>query len=164
MKITLVVAMAENRMIGRAGGLPWRLSGDLKFFKRVTMGHPVIMGRKTYQSIGRALPGRRNIVITRDGTFSAEGIDVVAGLDEALELCRTTDVEEAMIIGGGEIYAQVLPRADRIYLTEVHDMIDGDTRFPPIDPAEWREVARERQQPETEDGPAYSFVTLERQS
>lgn len=162
MKITLVVAMAGNRVIGRAGGLPWHLSADLRHFKQVTMGHPIIMGRKTYQSIGRALPGRRNIVVTRDAAFAADGVDRAADVDAALALCDDDGAEEAMIIGGGEIYAQTLGRADRIHLTEVHLAVDGDTSFPELDEADWRETARQRHQAETEDGPAYSFVTLDR--
>jgi len=164
--ICLVVAMADNRVIGRDGGLPWHLSSDLKFFKSVTMGHPVVMGRKTYESIGRPLPGRDNIVITRQAGFSPEGVEVAADLDEAVALgavrAEARGVDTVMIIGGGQIYAAVLDRADRVTLTEVHTEIDGDTRFPPLPADEWREVSRDDRPPETPDEPALSFVILER--
>ena len=154
--------MAENRVIGRAGGLPWRLAADLRHFRRLTMGHPVIMGRKTFRSIGRALPGRRNIVVTRDAAFRAEGVETAADIDGALDRARETGADAAMVIGGGQVYAQTLDRADHIELTEVHRSVDGDTVFPELDPAQWRETGRQRHEPETEGGPAYSFVTLDR--
>ncbi len=160
MQIVLVVAMSENRVIGRDGGLPWQISADLKHFKSVTMGNPIIMGRKTWDSIGGALPGRRNIVITRNTEFTLEGADTVTTIDAALTLCREDDAEKAMIIGGGQIYAETIKIADVIELTEVHETIDGDTIFPEIDPALWEETAREMQSPETSDGPSFSFVTL----
>ena len=162
MKIVLVVAMAENRVIGRAGGLPWRLSGDLKYFKRVTLGRPVIMGRKTWTSIGKPLPERRNIVVTRNVAFRAEGAEIAPSLDAAFDLCRDASAEAAMVIGGGEIYAQALARADRIHLTEVHRSVEGDTLFPDLDAAEWREVDRDPQPAESSDGPTYTFVVLDR--
>ncbi|MDA0997366.1 MAG: dihydrofolate reductase [Proteobacteria bacterium] len=160
MEIVLVVAMAENRVIGRQGGLPWHISGDLKHFKRLTMGHPVIMGRKTWASIGKALPGRRNIVVTRNADFHAEGAEAAMSIGDGLSLIPAAGGETAMVIGGGEIYAQAMGRASRIELTEVHMTIDGDTMFPNIDPALWMETARQRNEPETPGGPAYSFVTL----
>lgn len=162
MQIVLVVAMSENRVIGRDGGLPWHISADLKHFKAVTMGHPVIMGRKTWDSIGRVLPGRRNIVITRNPDFSFEGVDVVRTIGGALELCRTDDAEKAMIIGGGEIFAETMRDADLLELTIVHADIDGDTVFPEVDPGDWEELERELHPAETPDGPAYSFLTLKR--
>ncbi len=151
--------MAENRTIGRDGGMPWHLPGDLKHFKTVTMGHPVIMGRKTWESIGRPLPGRRNIVVTRNPAFRADGAEAVPDLANALELCRSAGAEAGMVIGGGEIYAQAMPLSDRIELTEIHAVIDGDTVFPAIDPAIWLETRRERQ-PAAPDGTEFSFVTL----
>lgn len=164
--ICLVVAMADNRVIGRNGGLPWHLSSDLKFFKSVTMGHPVVMGRKTYESIGRPLPGRDNIVITRQSGFAAEGVEVVPSLEAALErgsaLAGERGVDTVMVIGGGQIYAASIEQADRVVLTEVHTEIDGDTRFPPLPDEEWREVSRDDRPPETPDEPALSFVILER--
>lgn len=162
MQVVLVVAMSENRVIGRDGGLPWQISADLKHFKKVTMGSPIIMGRKTWDSIGRALPGRRNIVITRNTEFTPEGADTVATIDAALALCRDDNAEKAMIIGGGQIYAETIKIADVIELTEVHETIEGDTVFPEIDASIWQETSREKQSPETPNGPTFSFVTLRR--
>jgi len=162
MQVVLVVAMSENRVIGRDGGLPWQISADLKHFKKVTMGSPIIMGRKTRDSIGRALPGRRNIVITRNTEFMPEGADTVATIDAALALCRDDNAEKAMIIGGGQIYAETIKIADVIELTEVHETIDGDTVFPEIDTSIWQETSREKQPAETPEGPTFSFVTLRR--
>jgi len=159
--IALIAAVAENGVIGRAGGLPWRLSGDLKHFKAVTLGKPVVMGRKTFQSIGKPLPGRTNIVVTRDPDFRADGIETVPDLAAALE--RAQEIAgadgEVMVIGGGDVYRQALPSADRLYLTEVHAAPDGDAHFPAFDRAGWREASRTRHQ---ENGTAYSFVVLER--
>lgn len=161
--ICLVVAMSENGVIGRDGGLPWHLSSDLKFFKRVTMGHPVVMGRKTYESIGRPLPGRENIVITRDLDYAAQGVIVAGGIDDALAAAASAPGgERIMIIGGGQIYAASMALATHIILTEVHARVDGDTRFPEIDPAVWRETSREDRPPEQEGEPSLSFVILER--
>ena len=160
MQITLVVAMSENRVIGRDGGLPWQISADLRHFKKVTMGSPIILGRKTWDSIGRVLPGRRNIVITRNTEFTLEGADTVTTIDAALALCREDDADKAMIIGGGQIYAETIKVADVIELTEVHETIDGDTVFPEIDPDIWQETARDLQSAETPGGPTFSFVTL----
>ncbi len=161
--ICLVVAMADNRVIGRDGGLPWHLSSDLKYFKQVTMGHPVVMGRKTYESIGRPLPGRRNIVITRDLDYAAEGVIVAGGLDDALAAAAGSEGgERIMVIGGGQIYAAALRLATHIILTEVHTEIDGDTVFPELSPAEWREISRDDRPPEQQGEPSLSFVILER--
>lgn len=165
-KTALVVAMAENRVIGRDGGLPWHLSADLKYFKRVTMGRPIIMGRKTYQSIGRPLPGRLNVVVTRDTTYAPEGVMVVHSLDQALVVARAQaaddGVDEVMIIGGGQIYADSVALADRAYVTEIHTSVDGDTMFPDLPTGQWREVSRERRPENAEGEPAYSFVILDR--
>lgn len=141
MKVSIIVAASTNNVIGNDGGLPWRLSEDLKRFKNITMGKPMIMGRATWESIGRALPGRQNIVITRQDAFVAEGCDVVATIEEALE--EAGDVEEVMIIGGGNLYEQFLPKTDRLYFTRVHTRIDGDTYFPVINESEWELISQE---------------------
>ncbi len=157
MRVTLVAAVARNGVIGSAGGLPWRLPADLRHFKELTLGHPMIMGRKTFDSIGRALPGRRTIVVTRDRGWSAPDVEVAHSLDAALERALDPSFGEGqvMIVGGGEIYAQALPLADRLEITEVRADATGDTRFPAIDPARWRETARE-----SHDG--FDFVRYER--
>jgi len=166
MRLSLIVAMAANRMIGLDGAMPWHISADLKYFKQVTMGAPVIMGRKTYQSIGRPLPGRVNIVITRDTAFSADGVDVVHDLDGAIRKAEAISLiegkDEVFVIGGAEIYALALSAADRLYMTEVHANPPGDTWFPEISPNEWHEVSRDPHDPETVGGPGFSFVILDR--
>lgn len=138
MRRSLVVAMDRNRVIGRDNQLPWRLPADLAHFKRVTMGHPVVMGRRTYESIGKPLPGRHNIVLTRDRGFRAPGCTVVHSLDEAWKAAG--DAEEVCVIGGSAIFAETLPIADVIHLTEVEAQVPGDTWFPDFDRSEWREV------------------------
>lgn len=139
--ISLVVAASTNHVIGAAGQLPWHLSDDLKRFKSLTMGKPIIMGRKTFESIGRALPGRQNIVITTQDGYVAAGCDVVGSVEGAI--AAAGDEAEKMVIGGGEIYRLFLPLADRVYLTRVNVEVDGDTLFPELDSATWREVERE---------------------
>ena len=141
MKISIIVAASANNVIGVGGGLPWRLPEDLKRFKEVTMGKPMIMGRATFESIGRALPGRRSIVLTRQEDFAAEDCEVAPTIETALEAAG--DVDEVMIVGGGEIYRQFLPMADRIYMTRVQAEIEGDTRFPELEMDEWEVVAVE---------------------
>jgi dihydrofolate reductase len=166
-RIVLVAAVAENGVIGRDGGMPWRLPGDLKHFKRTTLGKPVVMGRRTFDSIGRKpLPGRPNIVLTRDKSFRADGVAVAATLDDALQIAEreaeTSNAEEIAIIGGSTLYEETLPRANRLYLTEVHTSLDGDVRFPEIDRAAWREVSRDGPRREPGEPFDYSFVTLDR--
>ncbi len=156
MIVSLVVARADNGVIGRDNALPWRIPADLQHFKRLTMGKPVVMGRRTFESIGRPLPGRENIVLTRDPDWRTEGVTVAAGLDIAL----ANDLDEVSVIGGAQVYALALPLADRIHLTEVHATPEGDTVLPPFGP-EWRETARV-DHPADGDTPGYSFVTLER--
>ena len=164
--VALILARADNGVIGRAGGLPWHLSGDLRFFKAQTLGKPVVMGRKTYQSIGKPLPGRPNLVITRDPGFRPAGVEVfaevAAALAHAQSLARDSGAAEVMVIGGGEIYRRTLPLADRIYLTEVHAAPEGDTFFPDLDPAAWREVRRDPPVSGGQGQPDYSIVVLER--
>jgi len=143
---SLVVAMARNRVIGRDNQLPWRLPADLAYFKRVTMGHPIIMGRRTYESIGRPLPGRLNIVVSRNPQFSAPGCTVVPSLAEAWRAAG--DAEEVCVIGGTSIFAEALPAADRIHLTEVEAEVPGDTWFPEFDRGEWTEREVERHAPD----------------
>ena len=154
--VTLILARADNGVIGRNGGLPWRLPADLKRFKALTMGKPMIMGRKTFDSFPAPLPGRRHIVLTRDAGWQADGAEPVAASDDALALAGPG---EAMVIGGAEVFALALPRADRIELTEVHLDAEGDIVVPPF--AGWHETGREEHAAEGER-PAYSFVTLER--
>jgi dihydrofolate reductase len=167
-ELAIIVAAAENGVIGRNNALPWHLSEDLKYFKRVTMGKPIVMGRKTFESIGRPLPGRTNIVITRNAAYSAEGVKVVGTLEEALGLAEDIalidGVDEAVVIGGAEIYATAIPMAARLYLTEVHAQVEGDAFLPAIDWTQWKEVGRQRH-PALDPNPFdYSFVVYERAS
>jgi dihydrofolate reductase len=162
-RIALILARAGNGVIGWRGGLPWRLPEDLRRFKALTLGKPCIMGRKTWESLPKKpLPGRSNIVVTRDGAFCAGGATVAHALDDAIALAERENPEEIMIIGGAEIFHEALPRADRIYLTEVHGAFEGDVVMPPFDTAEWMEVARENRPATEANGPSYAFVTLER--
>ncbi|RFP66000.1 dihydrofolate reductase [Hymenobacter lapidiphilus] len=157
----LVVAVADNGVIGGENRLLWHLPLDLKHFKQLTLGHPIIMGRRTYESIGRALPKRRNIVVTRQAGWQAGGCETAASVLQALEMARTTD-EDIFVIGGGEIYQQALPAADTVYLTEVHHAFEGDVTFAQLHPGEWREESRERHEPDATHDYAFSFVTLRR--
>jgi dihydrofolate reductase len=146
MDIAIYVAIAENGVIGRDGGLPWRLSSDLKRFRAGTMGKPIVMGRKTFEGIGRPLPGRHNIVVTRDPDYRAEGVEAAGSLGDAITLARVrgrcmAGADEICIIGGGDIYRQAMPLADRLHVTHVLAPVDGDTLFPPIDAARWRAVS-----------------------
>ena len=165
-RIALIVAMADNRVIGRDGGLPWRIPADLKFFKAKTMGKPIVMGRRTFESIGRALPGRPNIVVTGSGAAFPEGVDVAPDAEAALAIAarhaRDCGADEIMIIGGAALYEALLPRADRIYLTEIHEAVDGDTFFPDFDKGDWQEVDREDRD-DIHSVPV-SFVTLDRRA
>jgi dihydrofolate reductase len=161
--ISLVLARADNGVIGNAGGLPWRLPDDMRRFKALTMGKPVVMGRKTWQSLPKKpLPGRTNIVVTRDVGFHAEGAVVVHTLDGAIARAQSENLEEIAIIGGAQIYTAALPLASRIHLTEVHTDADGDTHMPAFDSKVWREVTREDHPPSAGGGIAFSYVTLER--
>ena len=162
MRLSLILACAETGVIGVGNRLPWHLPEDLKYFKRVTMGKPVIMGRRTFESIGRPLPGRTNIVISRTAGFAPEGVTVVASFDAALDAVEP-GTDEAMVIGGAQIYREAMPRADRIYLTEVHAAFDGDAVVDALEAGRWREVSRERKAG-TGDSPDISWVVLERRA
>lgn len=159
MTISIIVATAKNHAIGKNNQLLWHLPNDLKHFKDVTSGHTVIMGRKTYDSVGRPLPKRRNIVITRQD-IDIEGCEVVPSIDEALERCENE--EEVFIVGGAEIYRQALPLTDRVYLTVIDQDFEGDTFFPELNHEEWKEKERENFEPDEKNKYSYSFITLER--
>jgi dihydrofolate reductase len=160
--ISLIVAMAQNGVIGRGNALPWRLPEDLKRFKEYTLGKPILMGRKTFESIGRPLPGRANLVLTRDRRWQAEGVTVVHSVEEALQQAR--DCEELVAIGGAEIYRLLLPLAHRIYLTHVHADVPGDTFFPAFDPAQWDDVEYRCHPADERHAYPVTFVTLERRT
>lgn len=162
----MVVAIARNGVIGRDGGLPWQMPSDLKTFRRLTMGKPMIMGRRTFASLGRPLDGRDNLVVTRDPGFTAAGIEVFPSFEAAVaragELARMRGADEIMVIGGGELYRSAWPAAQRLYLTEIEADVDGDTRFPEFDRTQWHETAREPIPRGPKDEFAATLVTLER--
>jgi len=166
MEIVLVAAVAENGVIGRAGGLPWRLKSDLQRFRTLTTGKPIVMGRKTWASLGRPLPQRTNIVVTRDPAFTAPGAVVAASLAAALAVARgdalRRNADAIMVIGGGDIYAQAMPLATRLEITHVHARPDGEAVFPMIDPAVWRETARRAVPPGPGDEASFTGVTYVR--
>lgn len=165
-KLVAVVAMARNRVIGVDNGLPWRLSSDLKRFKARTLGKPLIMGRRTFESIGRLLPGRETVIVSRDPAFAPQGAHVARDPDEALavasRLAEKAGVNEIIIAGGEQIYRAFLDRTDLIRLTEVAVTVEGDAIFPPLDPTEWREISRETPPRGDKDDADFAFVTLER--
>ncbi len=165
-ELAMVVAMAENNIIGRDGGLPWRLSADLRRFKDLTMGKPIVMGRRTWDSLGRVLPGRRHVVVSRQADFGAEGVEAAGSLDEALSAAhraaREAGASQICVIGGGQIYAQALPRADRLYVTHVEAVVEGDTCFPAIDDALWAVVREERLPADERNTYATRFVEYRR--
>jgi dihydrofolate reductase len=154
--------MSTERLIGQGGGLPWRLPADLRHFKSITMGKPVLMGRKTHESIGKSLPGRENIVLTRDRSFRAEGCRVVHSMEDALAAAK--DHDELMVIGGAEIYRAFLDRADRMYVTLVEGVFQGDTHFPPYDEQAWKEVQRDPHEADAKNPHAFTFLTYVRPS
>lgn len=160
--ICLVAALADNRVIGRDGTMPWHLREDLRHFRRLTIDRAVVMGRRTHESIGRVLDRRLNLVLSRRVGLRIEGCEVVPDLDAAIAAAVRAGHRELMVIGGAEIYALALPRAERMELTLIHAEIAGDTRFPDYDPHSWRETARDARPPDPESGLRYSFVTLER--
>jgi dihydrofolate reductase len=162
-RLAFVVAISRNGVIGRDGGLPWRLPSDLKRFKAITMGKPIIMGRKTWESLPKKpLPGRENIVVTRQSNYIAKGAHVVATIEDALRLAESSGPEEIAVIGGGEIYRNLFNRVDRLCLTEVDLEVEGDTFFPAINPSEWRESARERHEQGPKDSASFILRTLDR--
>ena len=166
MKIAMIAAVAENRAIGIDNKMPWYLPGDLRYFKAVTMGKPIIMGRKTFESLGKPLPGRTNIVITRDKAYHFDGIKVAHSLGDALSLAEDIalidGVQELMVIGGAEIYRQALPRAERLYLTKVYKSFEGDAFFPEFDESQWQETFREDHQTEDDQHLTYSYLILDK--
>jgi dihydrofolate reductase len=161
-QLELVVAMARNRVIGRGGALPWHLPADLKHFKALTLGKPILMGRRTYESIGRPLPGRDNLVLTHKLGWQASGVSAVHSLAEALE--HAAQASELMVIGGAEVFRMTLPLAQRIYLTEVLGDVEGDTFFPPLDIADWRELQSSIYPADERHAFAMRFVTLVREA
>lgn len=163
MCLSLLVAMARNRVIGKNNTLPWHLPADLKHFKALTMGHPIIMGRKTYESIGRVLPGRTNVIVTRQKAYQVLGAITVNSIDDALKVCQegVEGNDEVFLIGGAELYRQTLGRCNRIYATEIQRDFDGDAFFPRIDMEEWQEISREKHFSEEADAFDYHFVTFD---
>jgi len=160
MKLSIIAAMDRNRLIGNNNQLPWHLPADLQFFKRTTLGKPILMGRKTFDSIGRPLPGRRNVIISRNPNYQAAGCDVVHSIEEALKLVKES--EEVMLIGGATLYEQALPRAQRLYLTLIDAEFTGDAWFPDYPQlGNWHEVSREKQQADEKNRMDYTFVILE---
>ena len=162
MKISMIAAMAHDRVIGKDNQMPWHLPADLAHFKRVTLGKPVLMGRKTFESIGRPLPGRRNLVISRNPDYQAEGIEVVGSVEAALALLAGSSVEELMVIGGGHLYAEMLPSADCLYLTRIDLAVEGDTRFPAFDDGQWQRIDCESHPADEKNPHPYSFETWQR--
>ena len=162
MKISMIAAMAHDRVIGKDNQMPWHLPADLAHFKRVTLGKPVLMGRKTFESIGRPLPGRRNLVISRNPGYQAEGIEVVGSVEAALALLASSAVSELMVIGGGHLYAELLPSADCLYLTQIDLAVEGDTRFPAFDDGQWQRIDSESHQADEKNPHPYRFETWQR--
>ena len=158
--LSIIVAVSENNVVGKENKLPWKLSADLKRLKSLTMGHHIIMGRKTWESLGKALPGRINVVITTDKNFKAEGGVVVHSLNEALAISSADD--EIFIFGGGKIFKEAMPLVNKIYITRVHSIIDGDTFFPVLDKSDWKEISREDFKADEKNQYNYSFLTLVR--
>ena len=166
--LSMIVATADNNIIGKDNDMPWHLPADLAYFKKVTLGKPIIMGRKTYESIGRPLPGRRNIVISRDESYAASGIDTVTSVEQALALVNGSNgdeaVEEIMVIGGGAIYAHCLPKADRLYVTHIKAVIDGDTQFPNYDNGTWQKISSDVRLSDEKNAHPLDFCIYERKA
>ncbi len=162
MKLSIIAAMSANRVIGSNNDLPWRLPADLKRFKNLTMGHHLIMGRKTFESIGQPLPGRTTIVMTHHTDYAPEGVQVAHSVDQALQMAAGDD--EVFVAGGGQIYRQMLPRADRLYLTSIHDEFEGDTDFPEFKESDWQLISEEGHEPDEKNPYTYTFSVYERRS
>lgn len=162
MNLSIVAAMAENRVIGCANELPWEMPADMKKFRELTAGNPIIMGRKTFESIGKVLPGRKNIVVSRKAGLIIDGCDVASSMEEALEFVAQEMAEEACVIGGEQIYKLALPKADRIYLTIIHADIEGDAYFPEIPEKKWQIVSEVRHEADEENPYPYTFLTYDR--
>jgi dihydrofolate reductase len=158
--LSIIVALSENNVIGKGNKLPWKLSADLKRLKSLTMGHHIVMGRRTWESLGRLLPGRVNVIITTDKNFAAEGGIVVHSMEEALQV--SSPDPEIFIFGGGKIFKEALPLVDRIYLTLVHTQVEGDAHFPILNKDEWNEISREDFKADEKNQYDYSFITLEK--
>ena len=162
MKLSVIVAVSADGVIGRDNSLPWRLPADLQRFKCLTLGHHLLMGRKTFESIGRALPGRTTVVITRRGDWSAEGVAVAHSVDDAVEIARSAGESEAFVAGGAEIYRQTLSRADRLYVTRIHAPFEGDTHFPELEESAWHVTSSEDREPDDRNPHPYTFTVYDR--
>jgi len=162
MRLSIIVAMDDNHLIGKDNGLPWHLPADLAFFKKVTTGHSIVMGRKTYDSIGRPLPNRRNLVITRNTDVSIDGCEVFNSIDSALQSAKEED--EVLVIGGANLCKQVLGQVDRLYITHIEGVFEGDTYFPDYDEGNWQEISCESHTPDEKNPHHYHFKILERKS
>ncbi|MBL1321399.1 MAG: type 3 dihydrofolate reductase [Methylophaga sp.] len=160
MKIALIVATDQQGLIGKDNDLPWHLSADLQYFKKVTMGKPIIMGRNTHESIGRPLPGRQNIIVTKNRSYKTEGCTIVYSTDDAL--LAAADADEVMVMGGASLYTQLLPQADKLYLTLVHANLEGDTWFPEWHTEEWQQISREDHPADDKNEYPYSFIVYEK--
>lgn len=159
--ISLIVAMDQNRVIGKNNELPWHLPADLQYFKKVTMGHPIIMGRKTFESIGRVLPGRENVIVTRNQDFKAEGSVVLHDIEQIKTFADSRD-EEVFVIGGAEIFKEILPVTDRLYITEIHETFEGDTFFPVIDENQWDKISSNSGSIDEKNRYAHDFIILQK--
>ncbi len=160
MRLSIIVAMDDNQLIGRDNALPWRLPADLGYFKKTTTGKTVLMGRKTYESIGKPLPNRRNVIVSRNSEFKAEGCEIVDSIDAALNLAKNDN--EVMVMGGASFYEQMLPSADRLYITRIDGKYDGDAHFPKFNIEEFIEVSRESHSPDEKNPHTYHFTILDR--
>lgn len=164
MKLSLIAAAGTNGVIGRGGRMPWHLPADLKRFKELTLGHHLLLGRKTFEAIGRPLPGRRMVVVSRRAGYAPQSVEVVASPEEAVARAAAAGESEAFVAGGGEIYRALLPRADRVYLTRVEGTFDGDTYFPPLPEADWRLSFREDRPADEKNPYALSFLVYDRRA